>query len=48
MKLVNDNNRIELIKSLNQNSSVYNHKIGYNHICYEIDSLNDFKNKLKK
>lgn len=41
---------IELIEAVDKSSSVYNFKVGYHHICYEIDSgrslMEDFK-KLK-
>ena len=38
---------IELIEPINENSSVYNFKEGYHHICYEVDSREDIIQKFK-
>lgn len=45
--LQNQCHTIELIEPLDENSSIYHFKEGYQHICYEVENsdvfLNDFK-----
>ncbi|MEG2110073.1 MAG: VOC family protein [Clostridium sp.] len=37
--MINDNDeKIELIQSLDKNSSIHNFKPGYHHICYELSN----------
>ena len=40
MKNIHDDNLIELICPINENSSVKNAKEGLHHICYQVDDLN--------
>ena len=39
---------IELITPMNENSSVYNFKVGYHHICYEAEPGEDVITKFKE
>lgn len=38
-----DSNVLELIEPINSNSSIYNFKCGYHHICYEVEDENFIK-----
>ncbi len=46
--LQNQNHKIELIKPLNEKSSIYHFKEGYHHICYEIENKNAFFENFKQ
>ncbi len=41
-------NKIELIKSMNENSSVYNNKLGLHHIAFSTDNEEEFRKILKE
>lgn len=46
--LRNQNQTIELIEPLNQNSSIYHFKEGYHHICYEVENEEVFFKNFKQ
>lgn len=46
--LRNQNQTIELIEPLNENSSIYNFKEGYHHICYEVENKDAFFKDFKQ
>lgn len=39
---------LELIESLDETSSIYHFKEGYHHVCYEVESKNNFIEEFKK
>lgn len=47
MKPRNNDQTIELLEPLNENSSIKNWKKGLHHICYEIDDFDNYINKFR-
>jgi len=40
--LKNNEETLELIEPINEKSTVYNLPVGYAHICYEVDDLDEY------